>query len=328
MEKKISIILIAIALLAGGCKNKKQGETLYELSEKTLPCSISCSDERKDSLSVLGDDLMVQLIPLLKKGKGFSPVLINSLPKEWVTECQLENLSTDFDIWIISNHKAEATHKVLLTIKTTEDKYQIIDALLIAYVAATESTNKLESEEWTCQIEKDYTIKIRKEYKELYSYVSDSVIPDNKEISIEDVYHITLNGFISYEEPTIFDTDYMAIIQFADTSEVGVRLDEEWVWNLIHLQEHTEDHSILLIEATRQFDNISIVNYQGQIVDKVNLKSFLSRHTKGYIFLKKGSKPKYHKYGSADECIKSAFSYFGLDSLLLTETEIDLEIPS
>lgn len=328
MGKRISIILIAITLLASGCKNKKQDETLYELSKKTLPCSINCSDERKDSLSILGDDLMVQLIPLLKKEKGFSPILINSIPEEWVAEYQLENLSTDFDIWVISDNKTEATHKALITIKKVEDKYQIIDALLIAYVAATEATNKLESEEWTCKIDKDYTIKIQKDYKELYSYVSDTVIPDNKEISIEDVYHITLNGFISYEEPTVFDTDYMAIIQFADTSEVGVRLDEEWVWNLIHLQEQTEEHSILLIEATRQFDNISIVNYQGEIVDKINLNNFLSRHSKGYIFLKKGSKPMYHKYSSAEECIKSAFPYFGLDSLLLEETEIDLEIPS
>ena len=47
-------------------------------------------------------------------------------------------------------------------------------------------------------------------------------------------------------------------------------------------------------------------------VDIVSITSFLTTHSKGYIFLKKGSKPYYYRYCPAEECIKKALPYFNI----------------
>lgn len=317
MIKKIGLLVITVCLLSA-CHNKNKDKNLYNLTEKTLPCSVSCADERNDSCSLLSNDLITQLIPLLKKSEGHQPLISASFPEGWVAEYRLENLSSDFDIWIISNQD-DITHKALLTVKENENGYQIIDAILVAFSAANELKDSLESEEWSCNIDKDYTINVQKKYEKILSSLTDTLIPDNKLITYNDLYHISLDGIISYEEPTTYDTDYMAIIQFADTSEMGVELDEDWIWNRIHMQEEIEDYSIFFIEATNHFDNISILNYQGDEVDKINITNFLTKYSKGYIFLKKGSKPHYQRYCPAEECLKNAFPYFGIDT---TEREL------
>lgn len=314
MLKKIFIAIAVIGFIAG-CKNKHSEEVSYDVAERLLPCSIHCGDEQADSLPLVSVEIFNQFIPFLKVYQGNKPILTTDIPPEWEVDYKLENLSTDFDIWIISNIN-EISHKAMITLKETETGYKIISGLLIAYSTAIEYTDSLESEEWICNIDKDYTINVKKRYEKIYSSVNDSVFFENKLIEREDIYHISLNGHIEYEEPEIYEVDYMAIIQFADTSESGVSIDEDWVWNGIHMQEKLEDHNILFIEATRGFSSISIRNYQGEEVDKINMTSFLTSYSKGYLLLKKGSTPKYQRYCPAEECLQKVFPYFGIDTAI------------
>lgn len=292
-------------------KNKKEENPYNNLTEKTLPLVINCEEVYGDSHPILSNELLTQIFSLLKKQEGYPPTIATTLPSEWLVEYQIENLSSNFDIWVISNTN-EITHKVLLTVEKTETSYRIIAALTVAYSVAMEKKDSLASEEWTCSIEKDYTIKVKKKYEKIYSSVVDSIIPVNQLIETEDIYHISLNGMITYEQPIKFDTDYMAIIQFADTSEVGVEIDEDWLWNRIRMQETLEEYNILFVETSKNFDKIPILNYYGEEVDIVSITSFLTTHSKGYIFLKKGSKPYYYRYCPAEECIKKALPYFNI----------------
>ncbi len=320
MLKKIIIPIVIIALLIG-CKNKKTEEVSYDLKERLLPCSIQCGDEKSDSLSLLSMDIFNQFIPLIKLYPGHKPILISEIPSEWEVEYQLENLSSEFDIWIVSNVN-EVSHKALLTIQKTETNYKVISALLIAYSTAIEHTDSLESEEWTCEIDKDYSIKVKKRYEKIFSSVVDTFLVDNTLIDFEDTYHISLNGHIEYQEPEVYESDYMAIIQFADTSESGINLDEDWIWNGIHMREQLEEKNILFVEATHGFDNISIRNYHGEEVDKINMSGFLTTYSIGYLFVKKGKSPKYHRYSPAEECIQKAFIYFEIDTVNMNTQEI------
>ncbi len=320
MSKKILIILIVITALLNGCKNRKTEEVNYDLKERLLPCKIQCGDEKSDSLSLLSIDIFNQFIPLLKVYPGHKPILISDIPSDWEVEYQLENLSSEFDIWIISNVN-EVSHKALLTIQKTETNYKVISALLIAYSTAIEHTDSLESEEWTCEIDKDYSIKVKKRYEKIFSSVVDTLLVENKLIQHEDTYYISLNGEITYQEPEVYKTEYMAIIQFADTTESGIVLDEDWIWNGIHMREQLEEKNILFVEATQGFDNISIRSYQGEEVDKINMSSFLTTYSKGYLFVKKGKNPKYYRYSSAEECIQKAFIYFEIDTVNINTEE-------
>ncbi len=316
MLKKIIFGFILLSIFTT-CRHTTQEEISYEnLIEKTLPLTINCDDERKDSLIILNNDLYTQLLPLLKKQEGHSPIIATTLPDEWVVEYQIEKYSSKFDIWLISNTN-DINHKVLITIEEQEKSYNIIAALIIAYSSAVEKKDSLESEEWSCNIEKNYTIKIKKKYEKIYSSVIDSITPTNQLIENEDIYYISPNGLITYQQPTIFDVDYMAVIQFADTSEIGIDIDDDWIWNRIHMQETLEEYNILFIETTKNFNNIPIINYYGTKIDIVNISSFLTTQSKGYIFLKKGAKPQYFRYCPAEECIKKVLPYFNIaqDSL-------------
>lgn len=319
MLKKIFITIAVIGFIAG-CKNKHTEEVSYDVTERLLPCSIHCGDEQADSLPLINLEIFNQFIPFLKVYKGHKPILTTDIPPEWEVEYKLENLSSDFDIWIISNIN-EISHKAMITLKETETGYKIISGLLIAYSTAIEYTDSLESEEWICDIDKDYTIKVTKRYEKIYSSVIDTILHENKLIEYEDIYHISLNGHIEYEKPEIYEVDYMAIIQFADTSESGVSIDEDWVWNGIHMQEKLEENNILFIKATQDFTNISIRNYHGEEVDKINISSFLTTYSKGYLLLKKGSNPKYQRYCPAEECLQKAFPYFGIDTINMNSEE-------
>lgn len=321
MLKKILIIPIVLVALLNGCKNKKTDEVSYDLKERLLPCNIQCEDEKSDSLPLVSIDIFNQFIPLLKVYPGYKPIIISEIPSEWEVEYQLENLSSEFDIWIISNVN-EVSHKALLTIQKTETGYKVISALLIAYSAAIEHTDSLESEEWTCEIDKDYSVKVKKHYEKIFSSVVDTLLVENKLIDYEDTYHISLNGQIEYQESEAYESDYMAIIQFADTSESGIVLDEDWIWNGIHMREQLEEKNILFVEATHGFDNISIRNYHGEEVDKINMSGFLTTYSKGYLFVKKGKNPKYHRYSPAEECIQKAFIYFGIDIVNMNTEEM------
>ncbi|MDD4209395.1 MAG: hypothetical protein PHI52_03560 [Bacteroidales bacterium] len=321
MLKKILIIPIVLVALLNGCKNKKPDEVSYDLKERLLPCSIQCGDEKSDSLPILSIDIFNQFIPHMKVYPGHKPILLSKIPSDWEVEYQLENLSSEFDIWIISNVN-EVSHKALLTIKKTETNFTVISALLIAYSAAIEHTDSLESEEWTCEIDKDYSIKIKKRYDKIFSSVIDTILLENKLIQHEDTYHISLNGQISYQEPEIYETDYFAIIQFADTAESGIILDEDWIWNGIHMREQLEEKNVFFVEATQGFDHISILNYHGEEVDKINMSSFLTTYSKGYLFIKKDKSPKYHRYCPAEECVQKAFIYFEIDTVISNTEEI------
>jgi len=313
MYYKVKTILFSICAIISisSCNLRNQEKESFILAEKTLPCMIQCGDEQADSLPVLDDDIISQFLPFLKKFEGQKPVLKTPLPSEWKVEYKIENLSPDFDIWIVSNLH-EVTHKVLITIKELETGYEVISGVWIAYSVANEGENYIESEEWIGNIDEEYMISIKKQYEKIHSTLNDSIPPANFLQEKEDVYQISLNGTIVYQQPEIYETDYMAVVQFADTTEKGIALDEDWIWNSIHMQEVLEENNILFIEATHDFDKISILNYRGEEVDKINLSGFLATYSKGYFFLKKGQTPVYHRYCEAKICLEKALPYFGI----------------
>lgn len=308
---KTVIFSVCIAICFNACVDKKQGNDAFILTEKTLPCKIQCSDEQADSLPELDDGIINQFLPFIKKYEGHKAVLKMPLPSEWKAEYKIESLSPDFEIWIVTNLH-EVTHKALITLKKSTSGYEVISGLWIAYSTAIEGSNYIESEEWIGNIDEEYTIRMKKQYEKIHSSLNDSIPPTNILQVKEDVYQISLNGNILYQQPEIYETDYMAVVQFADTTEKGIVLDEEWIWNSIHMQEVLEEHNILFAEITHNFDKVSIRNYHGEEVDNINIYPLLSTYSKGYLFLKKGQSPTYHRYCEAKECLEKALPFFGI----------------
>ena len=315
--KKLGLFVL-IAIFAFSCGNKKEDVSVSysDLNEKKLPCAIACSAISEDTAQVLTTDIVNDLLRYFKQYQGNKMKIQTPIPEDWGVEYKLTPMSPDFDIWVITN-LGEPTYKFLATVTTSSETPAIIQAIPVAYSVGNEKNNFIESEQWTAIVQDDYKIIVTKIYEKLYS-LTDTLSAGNKSVTqkTEDIYTIENDGRITYEIPPAFDVDYRAIIQFADTAAIGNVLDELWLWNSIEIQEVTEPLDILHCLATTRFDKLSIYNYRGDVVDIIDISSYLNKHNIGYLAIKKGEKPLFIPYSSSKECLQKAFKYFGMEYFL------------
>lgn len=314
MVKETAWIIVCMTVFFCSCNSKKETATIesFELKEEKLPYKVTCSDLPKDSIQILSNELVNQLFRNLKNHQGVKMNISIPLPEEWGVECKLTPMSSDFDIWIISN-KGEPTLKFLATV-TTLTIPSIIQAIPVACNSGVEKVNFIESEQWYANVEDDYKIIVTKEYEKLYSLI-DTVMAENESVieKKEDIYYIESTGRITYEIPPSFNMDYRAIIQFADTAITGNILDEQWLWNAIDIQEVVEHRGILFETITSHFDKAVIYDYRGEKMDIIDISSFLNKHNMGFLAIKKGEKPFFIPYSSSTECLQKAFKYFEIE---------------
>ena len=322
--KQIFCLLI-IGFAAYSCLNRQEipVEQRFELTEQQLPNIISFSSEQ-DSVLLLTDDMTSQIIRHLKKYEGVKMKIQTPLPANWVIEYKLTPMSSDFDIWIISN-TGDITHKMLATV-TTSQPPSIIQAVPLAYSAGIEKNNYIESEQWEALVKEDYSIIVSKLYEKIYS-ITDTVSPHaSTSMQTEDIYIIESNGNIRYEAPVIYDVDYRAIVQFADTASIGNVLDEDWLWNSIEIQEAAEPVGILFSTATKNFNKLPLYNYRGDEVDVINISTYLEKHNMGYLILQKGQNPIFVPYSSAKEFLPKVFKHFELEYQTKAEEDTEGEL--
>ncbi len=308
-------LLAFIAVLTFSCGNKKGINTAetFNLKEEKLPYTVTCSKSPEDTIQALSDDLTNQLLRDFKKYEGNKMKIQSPIPEDWGVEYKLTPMSSDFDIWIISN-TGYPTHKFLATVNTASEIPFVIQAIPIAYNMGIEKPNFIESEQWNALIKDDYKIIVTKTYEKIYSLI-DTLASNHESIytKTEDIYNIENNGKITYEIPPSFNIDYRTIIQFADTASTGNILDESWIWNSIEIQEVIESMNILFVTATTNFDKLSIYNYRGDEVDIIDISPYLDKHNMGYLAIKKGEKPLFIPYSSSKECLQKALKYFDVD---------------
>lgn len=314
-----------IGFVAYSCQNKQQvgAEQNFELTEKKLPNIISFSNEQ-DSLQILSDGVASQILRYLKKHEGVKMKIQTPIPESWAVEYKLTSMSSDFDIWIIAN-TGDITHKILATVMTSQPP-SIIQAVPVAYSAGIERNNYIESEQWEAVVKEDYSIVITKSYEKIYSMTDTVNRHASTSMQTEDIYIIENNGKIRYEAPIMYDIDYRAIVQFADTTSIGNLLDEDWIWNSIEIQEAAEPIGILFSTVTKNFNKLSIYNYRGDEVDIIDISPYLEKHNMGYLILQKGQKPIFAPYSSAKEFLPKAFKHFKLE--YQTKAEEDAELSS
>jgi hypothetical protein len=313
--KKTVWIMILTGVFFCSCNSKKDTGTVesIEIQEKKLPYSITCLDDPNDSMYVLSNELINQLLRDMKNHQGHPMNLSIAIAEVWGVECKLASMSSEFDIWILSA-KGESTLKFLATVSTTSGIPSIIQSIPVACNAGIEKVNFIESEQWTALVKDDYKIIVTKQYEKIYSLV-DAETPSNESVSVkwEDIYTIENDGRITYEIPPSFNMDYRAIIQFADTAVIGNVLDEQWLWNAIEIQEIIEPMGILFGTVTTEFDKSHIYNYRGELIDIIDISSLLNKHNTGFLAIKKGEKPLFIPYFSSKECLQKAFKYFEVE---------------
>lgn len=319
-------MVILFMLLAFSCKRKQQ-EVMFEPEKVALPCVISCQTVLSDSVYAFPEAFEGSLYRFLKQTKGKKADLKIPYPEKWQLEAALESPFPGIDLWIVSN-PGEITHKLLVTMSVPRvegEKPEIIDGLWIAYSAANERTNCIESEEWKAEIDAEAVIRVHKKYEVLYSMSDTSHgTDDNRLKEVTDVFHVDYTGVIKYEEP-LFTENYRAVIQFMDTAESGLELDDEWVEKTMVMQEYLEPYGICFVEVFQHFDEVLLTNYQGEPVDVVNISPFLKTYGRGFVLVEKGKKPRYVRYGSAVDCLKKAYALWGLNPDLIHVEEEDEE---
>ena len=107
---------LIIGFIVCSCGNKQNvaGELNFDFPEEKLPYTISFSHIIDDSSRILPDNIVNQILRNLKKHEGISAKIQTPLPETWVVEYKLTPMSSDFDIWVVSNF-GDVTHKILAT---------------------------------------------------------------------------------------------------------------------------------------------------------------------------------------------------------------------
>lgn len=296
------------------CKNKKSIEILKPDIELGLPCHISCSDVISDTLPMLKENMQTQIYRFLKHIPGTDMSLKIPFSESWQIEAYIESPSPDYDLWLISN-LGDIYYKLLISVTLPDEitgERNVISGLLVSYSAAEESKDKIVSEEWNADMDADYSITISKRYEVICS-MSDTLNSNNNvEKESKDVFILNLDGIFQYQEPE-YTEQYRAIIQFIDTSEPGLSIDEAWVMNTIAMQEVLEPLDIYFMEITHDFNQVMVTNYRGELVDEVDISDFLKTYGKGYIMLEKGNRARYFRYCQADECLKKILPSWNIE---------------
>jgi len=303
------------------CFNRQKTEDYsLEINELALPCSIKCNNTVSDTANILPAEFVNKLSRLINKFEGEQFHILMKTPETWAVEYKLPSLSPDFEIWIISN-TGEAGMKLLATVSIAETP-ALIQVLPVAYNIAIEKTNYIESEFWSAEIDNSYNITVTKKYERLYSITEENAEDNSISITKSDHYTIEQNGKISYQQPEIFDfdIDYNAIVQFADTASIRGVLNSDWLQNEMDIQEQIEPLNILFVTATANFNKVEIKNYHGETVDIVDISNFTDKYNMGYLALKKGEKPLFIPYASADKCLQKAEGYFNI-KIVINEEE-------
>jgi hypothetical protein len=302
-------LLAGIVLCACEQKQPSSVEQNFDLPQENLPNAIAFS-QMQDSALNLPNELESQVLRYLKNYEGVKMKIQTPLPESWKVMYKLPPMSSDFDIWIVAN-AGDPTHKILATV--TLSPFSIIQAVPVAYSAGIEENNFIESEQWTSVVKEDYTVVVTKLYEKLYSLTDTANRQASTSSATEDRYIIENNGKIRYEAPAIYDIDYRAVVQFADTASIGNLLGEDWLWNTIEIQEMIEPEEILFSEVTKNFNRVSIYSYRGDEVDVVDISPYLEKHNMGYLILEKKKKPIFIPYAPAKEILPKVFAHFSLE---------------
>ena len=317
IKKYVSICVLFFVYYS--CFNDKIGDgNAFIVDEQELPCGIRCNNTISDSNQILPMEIANQLYKHIKKFEGEQFNILTKTPDTWAVECKLTPFSPDFDIWVVSN-MGESFIKLLVTL-TSDETPTVIQALPIAYNIAIEEVNYIESEFWSADVDNSYNIIVNKKYERLYSITDDSTENRSNTVSKKDNYIIELNGKIAYQKPQTFDMDYLAIVQFADTSVIGT-LNEDWILYSIDIQEKIEALNIFFVTVTSDFDKVEIKNYHGETIDIVDISSFINKHNMGYLALKKGEKTLFVPYTTPEICLQKAANYFQMNILSKNEEE-------
>ena len=317
MNTKHFFLCLLLFFLCQSCFNKKENDDALVISERAVPCRIKCNNTISDTAPIVPLEIANQFYKYINQFEGGQFNIVKK-PDAWAIECKLTPFSPDFDIWIVSNI-GESFIKLLVTL-TTDETPTVIQALPIAYNIAIEELNYIESEFWAADIDNSYNIIVSKKYERLYSIIDDSTENKSNTSTKQDNYFIELNGKIGYKKPETFDSQYNAIVQFADVSVVG-NLDEDWVLNSIAIQERTEPLNIFFVVATAHFNAVEITDYHGEVVDIVDISSFITKHNAGYLLLKKGEKTLFVPYDAPEKCLQKAESYFNVEIVVKNEEQ-------
>lgn len=313
---RICAALLLCGALLAACRPKKE-EFPAPVTMLELPCRIICGDQPSDSLPVLPEALQNQLYRYLKHVAGTGIRLKAPLPGQWKIEAGIESPSPDYDIWIVSG-SGDAQYKMLLTVTVPErgGEPELVSALLAAYSCAEEQRYRIESEEWCAEMSEDYSVTVHKKYESLHSLGdTTSATHANSESTVRDEYRLQLaEGRFVYQEP-VYNEPYRAVIQFMDTSGSAFSVDSLWVENAMAMQEALEPENVLFMEIFDRFQQVMVTNYEGELVDEVDLSDFLKTYSRGYIILEKGKKPRYLRYCPAAKALEAIFESWGIEYL-------------
>lgn len=312
MKKTVKVSVIALLLLAiVGCKHDEVSIFDMEFASMSVPCQINSHSMEVDSANKLPIDIESNIINAMKNFEGEPYVLKTTIPSDWYLLSKVESFSDEFDIWLIAS-EGEPIYKVLATVDLS--KREVISAIPIVYNVGREMSKYVESEEWSCEIDSLYNVVVTKTYDKLFSLSDEGYKEgESKNKKVIDRYFIDSYGNFVYVEKPHFDIDYSAVIQFADTAQMTIPLDESWIWNEIALHERLEPMNILFQTSFKDFDQLSVYNYSGEEVDMVDVSELVKKNNIGYILLQKGKAPEFVPYDVATTCLARLAVYLGIE---------------
>jgi hypothetical protein len=294
-------------------KNSLREQTIKELK---LPATINFSESDTSLREFLSDELTGQLNELNKNQlKDHSKIKFNYHDK-WNIGYRIKS-GKDFDIMVVEQ-EGDAKIKCLITL-SKKKPIKIISSIIVALDNYNEVKGVLESENWSSEINTDFTVKVKKHYEKIVdehevTNSGSSVVNDH------DIYKISEDGqitVISKTDATKQDSTliqkYDAVIIFMNKpSDEAPQLSEEWLLYNTEVENFCATSGIQIQYCYDNFEQVSIFNSKKKAVAKLNIKKYALQYNSGYILASDDTPMIYVPYGSSDETIKYIKQYFNL----------------
>jgi hypothetical protein len=315
MKKKIHNILgvmLGGLLLFVSCNSsqpvkpieEKQESVEYPVGYIAQYITTNLSDSKE--LYPLPEEFIERFLQVHTQYEGTHPTVAETFPEQWGV-VMVERLPEGRELYQIQSIDREW---MFLVTTSGFGTHRIIDVLPVAVNLAIQTEEILETEIWKTERESDGAFSVLKKYEWIRSVENVSqkeyeTNPQNflRSKTITDKYFI--NNSCRFERIEIEDIpDYAAVIFYCKEDK-----PEDWDEIIPMLRALCEDYEILSMEATHNFNQLSLFDYKLNFITDLDITPYADL-TEGVVFLQKGKTPKAVPFGNYDRLKIELKRYF------------------
>jgi hypothetical protein len=287
---KTLIVVIFSTLLLLGCKDKPVQSVVSQKRPAECPISTIPTDfsdlEASAKTYPLPDGFFNEFIKYANQYEGTQITIPAQLPQEW-SLLYREPLPASQELWLVQSNDKDWIYLLVTAGQHVRDAVPV--AVDLASTGAI-----IESEVWTWHRDEDESFIVTKHYEKRPD-ARDTTQQQRNTIAV-DRYVVSESGqFQCIPQQQCEGTLYQAVIFFNMSSEKpDTWYDVESV--IVPYCEENNYFFVMVSPSTADFHNVAIQDYQGNLVDSVDISQWIENEECGIILIQNGVEPRVESY--------------------------------